>query len=140
MAWGFGKKSRQDEAGDDEDEEEDDDDEEVDLVNFQGAMGDRTADMAANARLVQVALRPTKNLITEGIERRAEMMRLDVKGERAQVAIAIDGMPYAGSRMTKQQAIAVNQMVKVLCGLDARVRGKPQSGGVKAEFHGTKYE
>jgi len=42
--------------------------------------------------------------------------------------------------MPKNQANAVIQMLKVLCGLDARLRGKPQSGGVKAEFHGTKYE
>ena len=56
--------------------------EEVDLVNFQGAMNDRTADMAANTRLVQVALRPTKDLVTEGIERRGEMMRMDIKGDR----------------------------------------------------------
>jgi type II secretory ATPase GspE/PulE/Tfp pilus assembly ATPase PilB-like protein len=135
MAWGFGKKPRQEENEDDEDEEE-----EIDLVNFQGAMHGRTADMAANARLVQAALRPAKELITEGLDRRAEVIRMDIKGERAQVALAVDGMPYAGSRMPKSQANAVIQMLKVLCGLDARVRSKPQSGGVKAEFHGTKYE
>jgi type IV pilus assembly protein PilB len=31
-------------------------------------------------------------------------------------------------------------MLKVLCGLDARLKGRHQSGGVKAEFQGTKYE
>ena len=137
MAWGFGKKPREQNEDEDEDEGED---EEVDLVNFQGAMQGRTADMAANARLVQAALRPTKDLVTEALERRAETVRLDIKGEKAQVALAIDGMPYAGPRMPKSQASAVMQMLKVLCGLDARVRGKAQSGGVKAEFQGTKYE
>ena len=137
MAWGFGKKPREQNDDEDEDEEEE---EEVDLVNFQGAMQGRTADMAANARLVQAALRPTKDLVTEALERRAETVRLDIKGEKAQVALAIDGMPYAGPRMPKSQASAVMQMLKVLCGLDARVRGKAQSGGVKAEFQGTKYE
>ena len=137
MAWGFGKKQRQD---DDDDDDDDDDEEEVDLVNFQGAMNGRTADMAANARLVQAALRPTKDLITEVIQRRAETMRVDIKGEKAQVALAVDGMPYAGSRMPKSQANAIMQMLKVLCGLDARVKGKRQDGGLKAEFHGAKYE
>ena len=65
---------------------------------------------------------------------------MDVKGEKAQVALSIDGMPYAGPRLPKTQANAIIQMSKVLCGLDARLRGKPQSGGVKAEFQGTKYE
>lgn len=139
MAWGFGNKKKPP-ASRDNDDDEDDEDEDVDLVNFQGAMGDKTADMAANARLVQVALRPTKDLITEVLERRAETMRMDIKGEKAQVALSVDGMPYAGPRMAKSQANAVIQMLKVLCGLDARLKGKPQSGGVKAEFLGTKYE
>ena len=64
MAFGFGKK-REDVHDEDDDEEE----EEVDLVNFQGALNGKTADMAANARLVQAALRPTKDLITDGLER-----------------------------------------------------------------------
>lgn len=136
MAWGFGKKNQRQENDDDDDEEE----EELDLVNFQGAMFDRTADMTANARLVQVALVPTKQLITESVERRADIIRMDIKGEKAQVALSIDGMPYAGGRMAKNQANAIIQMLKVLCGLDARVKGKHQTGGVKAEFHGTKYE
>ena len=137
MVFGFGKKREN--ARDEEDDDEDDDDD-VELVNFQGAMNGNTADMAANARLVQAALRPTKDLITDAIERRAELLRVDVKGERAQVALAIDGMPYAGGRMAKPQATAIFQMLKVLCGLDARLKGKAQSGGVKAEFVGKKYE
>ena len=135
MAFGFGKK-REDVHDEDDDEEE----EEVDLVNFQGALNGKTADMAANARLVQAALRPTKDLITDGLERRAETIRVDIKGERAQTSLSIDGMPFAGGRMPKPQALAVTQMLKVLCGLDARLKGKHQSGGVKAEFQGTKYE
>lgn len=136
MVFGFGKK--RDEV--DDDDEDEDEDEEVDLVNFQGALNGRTADMAANARLVQAALRPTKDLITDALDRRAETLRVDVKGERAQVALSIDGMPYAGGRMAKPQAQAITQMLKVLCGLDARLKGKHQAGGVKAEFQGTKYE
>lgn len=139
MAWGFGKKSREPE-NEEEDEVDESDDDNVELVNFQGAMYDRSADMAANARLVQAALRPTKELITEGLERRADLLRLEFKGEKAQVALSVDGMPYAGPRMSRNQAAAIIQMLKVLCGLDPRVRTKPQSGGLKAEFQGTKYE
>ena len=99
MAFGFGKK--RDDVDDDDDEEEEE--EEVDLVNFQGAMNGKTADMAANARLVQAALRPTKDMITDALERRAETIRVDVKGEKAQVALSIDGMPFAGGRLAKLQ-------------------------------------
>ncbi len=135
MIFGFGKKRDVDDDDEDEDEEE-----EVDLVNFQGATNGKSADLAANARLVQAALLPTREMVTEALERRAEVLRLDVKGEKGQVALSVDGMPYAGSRMSKQQATAVTQMMKVLAGLDAKLKGKHQIGGVKAEFQEIKYE
>eukprot|EP00456_Euglypha_rotunda_P030097 TRINITY_DN2351_c0_g1_i10.p1 TRINITY_DN2351_c0_g1~~TRINITY_DN2351_c0_g1_i10.p1 ORF type:complete len:442 (-),score=144.42 TRINITY_DN2351_c0_g1_i10:119-1444(-) len=136
MIFGFGK-SR---AADDDDDEDEDEEEEVDLVNFQGAVNGRSADLAANARLVQAALLPTRELITDALERRAEMVRLEVKGEKAQTALSVDGMPFAGSRMPKQQAVAITQMLKILSGLDGKLKGKHQVGGVKAEFNETKYE
>ncbi len=136
MAFGFGKKRDDDDDEDDDDEDE----EEIELVNFQGAMNGKSADLAANARLAQAALRPTKEMITDGLDRRAEMIRLDVKGEKAQTALSIDGMPYGGTRMPKQQASIITQMVKLLAGLDAKLKGKHQVGGIKAEHLGTKYE
>ena len=135
MVFGFGKK-----RVDDDDEDEDEDEDDVELVNFQGAMNGKSADLAANARLAQAALRPTKDMITDGLDRRAEMIRLDVKGEKAQTSLSIDGMPYAGTRMPKQQASIITQMVKLLAGLDAKLKGKHQVGGIKAEYLGTKYE
>jgi len=136
MIFGFGKARRDD----DDDDEDEDEEEEIDLVNFQGAVNGRSADLAANARLVQAALLPTREMITDAIEKRAEMIRLDIKGEKAQTALSVDGMPYAGNRMPKQQAVAITQMMKVLSGLDAKLKGKHQLGGVKAEFQETKYE
>lgn len=135
MIFGFGKSRANDDDDEDEDEEE-----EVDLVNFQGAVNGKSADLAANARLVQAALLPAREMVTEALERRAEMIRLDIKGEKAQTALSVDGMPYAGSRMSKQQATAITQMLKVLSGLDAKLKGKHQIGGIKAEFQEIKYE
>lgn len=135
MIFGFGKARR-----DDDDDEDEDEEEEIELVNFQGAVNGRSADLAANARLVQAALLPTRELITDAIEKRAEMIRLDIKGEKAQTALSVDGMPAAGNRMPKQQAVGITQMMKVLSGLDAKLKGKHQVGGVKAEFQETKYE
>jgi type II secretory ATPase GspE/PulE/Tfp pilus assembly ATPase PilB-like protein len=136
MIFGFGKRNDDDDY-DDEDEEEE---EEIELVNFQGAVNGKSADLAANARLVHSALLPTREWITDAIERRAESMRLDIKGERAQTALSIDGMPMAGGRMPKQQANGIIQMMKVLAGLDGKLKGKHQLGGIKAEFQETKYE
>lgn len=135
MIFGFGKR-----RDDDDDDEDEDEEEELDLVNFQGAVNGKSADLAANARLVQAALLPTRELITDAIDRRAEMVRLEIKGEKAQTTLSIDGIPTAGSRMPKQQAVAITQMLKVLSGLDAKLKGKHQVGGVKAEFKEIKYE
>lgn len=134
MIFGFGK-SRDDDVDEDEDEEE-----EIDLVNFQGAVNGKSADLQANARLVQAALLPTRELVTDALEKRAELIRLDIKGEKGQTQLSVDGMPYAGTRMPKQQAVGITQMMKVLSGLDAKLKGKHQVGGVKAEFQETKYE
>jgi len=135
MVFGFGKKRVEENDNDDEDEGE-----ERDMVNFQGAVNGKPVDLAANSRLSQSALMPTKEMITDGLDRRAEMIRLDVKGEKAQTTLAVDGLPYAGSRMPKQQASIITQMVKLLAGLDAKLKGKHQVGGIKAEYLGTKYE
>lgn len=135
MIFGFGKSRDNDDDDDDEDEEE-----EIDLVSFQGAVNGRSADLAANARLVQAALLPTREMVTDALDRRAEVLRLDIKGEKAQIAYSVDGMPLAGGRMPKQQATAVMQMMKVLSGLDAKLKGKHQVGGVKAEHKEIKYE
>lgn len=135
MVFGFGKK-RVEQVDDDEEDE----DEDRELVNFQGAVNGKSADLKANERLAHIALGPTKELITDGLDRRAEMIRLDVKGEKAQSTLSVDGMPYAGTRMPKQQATAITQLVKLLAGLDAKLKGKHQVGGIKAEYKGTKYE
>ena len=134
----FGRKSRDDD--DDDDDDDDEEEEEIDLVNFQGAVNGKSADLAANARLVQAALLPTRELVTDALERRAEMIRVDIKGEKGQTAMSVDGMAFAGNRMPKQQAVAITQMMKVLAGLDAKLKGKHQVGGVKAEFEDVKYE
>ncbi|MBM4077031.1 MAG: secretion system protein E, partial [Planctomycetes bacterium] len=138
--FGFGKGKSRPNRDDSDDDEYDDDEEEKNLVNFQGAVNGKPVDMNANARLAQAALEPTKELITDAIERRAEMIRMDFKGERAQTTLAVDGMPYAGTRMPKQQASLIVQMVKLLAGLDAKLRGKSQNGGIRGEFEGTKYD
>ena len=129
-------KRRADEDDDDEDEEE----EELDLVTFQGAMNGNPVDLASNARLAQVALLPAKELVTDGLTRRAEVIRVDPKGERSQVTMQVDGIAYSGGKLSKQQTQAVTQLMKLLAGLDPKVRGKHQLGGLRAEYQTTPYE
>lgn len=132
MIFGFGKK--RDESEDDEEQED------VDYVLFQGALNGREANLGANARLAQAGLIPAKEIVTDALLRRADLLRIEPKGERALTQLSIDGITYPGNRLSKQQGHAVTQMMKLLSGLDIQLRQKPQSGGIRAELQGTKYE
>lgn len=130
MVFGFGKKGP---PIPDEDEEQ------IELVLFQGAVNGTEANLSANARLVQAGLVRTKELISDALSRRAEMIRLEPKGKITVATFFVDGVPYPGSRMPPQAGLAITQMVKLLAGLDIQVRNKPQTGGIKAEYSGTPY-
>lgn len=122
------------------DEDEDEDEDEVELVLFQGALNGKEPNMKENQRLVQAGLNPAKELVTDGLSRRAETIRVEPKGERSQVAFLVDGMPYAGGKLTKPQGLAITQMLKLLAGLDIKVRNQPQVGGLKAQWNELPYE
>src|SRR5262249_7668158 len=90
--------------------------------------------------LAQAGLVPTKEIITNAILQRADLVRVEPKGDRAVVQILIDGVAHAGPRLSKQQGHAVTQMMKLLAGLNTQQRQKAQAGGVRAEHHGTRFE
>ena len=132
MIFGFGRRS---EEPDDEYE-----DEEIEFVEFHGALNGVEPDLKANARLVEAGLIPAKELVTDGLLRRAERIRLEPKGDKAGVVLYIDGVAYPGGRMPRQRAMAITQTMKLLAGLDIRERKRPQSGGLRAQHEGGKYE
>lgn len=138
MIFGFGKR-RAEPAGED-DEQEIDEYEDLEYVEFKGAMDGSEPDLKANARLVDAGLIAAKELITDGLLRRAERIRLEPKGERAGIILYIDGVAYPGGKLSKQRAMAVTQMLKLLAGLDIRERKKPQAAGLRAQHGDTKYE
>ena len=127
---------------DDDDDDDDDEDEEDDreLVLFQGALNGVNPDLQSNGRLLQMALRPAKELVSDAIERRAEMIRVEPKGAVAQVAIYVDGIPYPSGRLPGKMAMAITQVLKLMAGMDVNERGKPQSGGMNAQFEEKKFE
>jgi type II secretory ATPase GspE/PulE/Tfp pilus assembly ATPase PilB-like protein len=135
VIFGFGKKKNQSEGSDaDVDEVED-----VDFVLFQGALNGKEANLNAHARLAEAGLIPAKEIITDSISRRCEQLRIEPKGERAVVQMVVDGLAHAGGRLSKPQAHAITQMMKLLAGLDVQQRQRPQTGGLRAELAGTKY-
>ena len=132
MVFGWGKRA--------EAQENDDDDEEMDYVLFQGALNGVQPNMKENARLVSAGLMLAKELVTNGLSRRAGSIRIDPKGERSQVTFIIDGVAFPGDRLSKQEGLAITQVMKLLAGLDIKERKIPQQGGLKAEFEELPYE
>lgn len=131
MIFGFGK-------GKKKVEEEDDD--EIELITFQGALNGKSANLKANPGLTRAGLVPAKEIISDAISRRAYTIRLEPKGERSVIYFLVDGMPFPGPRVPKQQGLAMTQIMKLLAGLNIQVRDKNQKGGIKAELGGLPYE
>ena len=128
MIFSFGKKGKKASGGQG-------DDVEVELIRFQTEF-----DVKANEKLVRVAIEPLKELLTDGLTRRAETIRVDPKGDRATIGFLIDGIPVPAGRIPRQRAHAMTQMTKVLAGLNAGERAQPQAGAVKASLSDDEYE
>ncbi|MFK7777623.1 MAG: ATPase, T2SS/T4P/T4SS family [Gimesia sp.] len=130
MIFGFGKSQ--------EDEEEFE--EEIEPVSFQGALNGQPANLKENARLVKAGLVPAKDIVTDGLAIRAQLMRFEPKGERYQVIFYVDGVANPGPKLSKQQGMAVVQVIKLLSGMNIQERKRPQSGGVFAELEEVSYQ
>jgi type II secretory ATPase GspE/PulE/Tfp pilus assembly ATPase PilB-like protein len=113
--------------------------EEVDPVRFLGALNGKEANLGANQRLADAGLVPAKDLVTDGLDRRAEVIRVEPKGPAAIVNFVVDGVAYPGPRLQKIEASAVTQILKLLAGLDIKERKAAQTGGIKAEFEEKPY-
>jgi len=131
VIFGFGRKKKQ---------QEQEEEREVELVLFKGALNGKEANLKAHAKLARVGLLPAKQIITDALSRRAEMIRIEPRGPQAAVTLLVDGVPYPGQRLPKAQAVAITQMLKLLSGLDVQVRNRPQSGGVRVELSEKLYE
>lgn len=117
------------------------DEDDVEFVLFKGAIDGSEANLAANAKLVQVGLDRAKGLITDALARRAEKIRLDPKGDKvAMITLFVDGQAFSGGRVSRQEGNAITQMLKLLAGLDINDRSNTQNGGINAEYNETDYE
>ena len=111
----------------------------VEQVLFQGPLFDRECNLKANARLVQVALVPVKQMISDALARRAHTILLEPREGRVAIRFVIDGVPYPAAAIPGQKGAAMVQMIKLLAGLDINQRREVQTGGMKAEFEKIPY-
>ncbi len=130
MVFGFGKSKDGGRSRNDDSSAEF----EIESILFQGAGNGKAVDLKSNARLAQAGLVPAKEMISDALARRADMIRIDPKERAAEVTLYVDGVPYPGGRMPSQQALAVTQMLKLLAGLDIKDRQHPQFGTIITDY------
>lgn len=111
----------------------------VEQVLFQGPLFGREANLKANAKLVQAALVPVKQMISDALARRSHTIIMEPREGRLAVRYVIDGIPYPAAAVPGQKGIAMVQMTKLLAGLDPNDRKSIQTGGIKAEFEKIPY-
>lgn len=106
----------------------------VEQVLFQGPLFGREANLKANAKLVQAALVPVKQMMSDALGRRAHTVLMEPREGRLSIRFVIDGAPYPAAAVPGQKGVAMVQMLKLLAGLDPNERKIAQHGGIKAEF------
>lgn len=111
----------------------------VEQVLFQGPLFDRECNLKTNARLVQVALVPVKQMISDALARRAHTILLEPREGRVAIRFVVDGVLYPAAAVPSQKGAAMVQMIKLLSGLDINDRRTVQSGGMKAEYEKIPY-
>lgn len=118
----------------DVDDDDDDDDDEIEYVMFNGALDGKETNLKPFARIVDAGLNPAKELVTDAISRRADLIRIEPKGAVSQVVMSVDGIPKLGPKLPKQEAMAVTSVLKLLAGIDIKAKAAESSGGIKAEY------
>ena len=106
----------------------------VEQVLFQGPLFGRESNLKANAKLVQAALVPVKQMMSEALSRRAHTVLMEPREGRVSIRFVIDGIPFPAAAVPGQKGVAMVQMLKLLAGLDPNDRKTAQAGGIKAEY------
>jgi len=120
--------------------DDDDSEEDIEYVLFQGATNGQAANLDENRKLAAAGLPLAKEVVTEALELRAEMFKVEPQGPKALVTFFVDGMKRPGPRLPIQRANALVQILKLLGGGDVKVRDKPQRCGVNAEYRELPFE
>ena len=106
----------------------------VEQVLFQGPLFGRESNLKTNAKLVQAALVPVKQMMSDAFGRRAHTVLMEPRDGRVSIRFVIDGIPFPAAAVPGQKGVAMVQMLKLLAGLDPNDRKTAQAGGIKAEY------
>jgi type IV pilus assembly protein PilB len=124
----------------DDDYDEDDELEEAEVVSFQGPLNGKEIDPEENKRLMMAGMRPLKELLSDAVARRSELIKIDPEGPKVIVSFFVDGIKRPGPRFPGKRAVPIIHLLKLLAGLDPTADQEPQTGGMHAEYREVKLE
>lgn len=118
---------------------EEEEPQELEMVLFQGTVSGIEIDTKAHAKLVQAALVPAKEMVSDAMRRRAHTILIEPREGRFALRYTIDGNPYPAAALPGPRGNAMVQVLKMLAGLNPTERRESQFGGIVLEFAERKY-
>ena len=76
----------------DDDYDDDDELEEAEVVSFKGPLNGKEIDPEENKRLMIAGMRPLKELVSDAVARRSELIKIDSEGAKVVVSFFVDGI------------------------------------------------
>ncbi|MBV8781948.1 MAG: Flp pilus assembly complex ATPase component TadA, partial [Phycisphaerae bacterium] len=79
-------------------------------------------------------------ILTDPLKKDATAIQVGLTEEGAAVRYTVDGMPYEGAKLNRNESGGAIELLKRLAGLDIEEKRKPQTGTVKATLDKSKKE
>lgn len=124
----------------DDDYDDEGDSEEEEVISFGGPLNGNAVDLKANARLMKAGMKPLKELLSDAVARRSELVKIDPEGPRVVTSFFVDGIKRPGPKLHGKQALPIVHLLKLLAGLEPKTGRTPERGGMKAEYRDVKLE
>ena len=109
-------------------------------VTFIGKHGNLEPPEGENIQAEQAGYNAMQEIFSDPIKKNAEKIEAVTGEQRSSVRYWVDGMPYDGSAVSKNDLAMGIQLLKQNLGLDTGDRRKPQSATMKVMIDGTKHE
>ena len=109
-------------------------------VTFIGKYGNLEPPEGENIAAEQAGYEALQEIFADPMKKRAEKIEAVAGEQRSSVRYWVDGMPYDGTAVAKNDLAMGIQLLKQNLGLDVGDRRKPQSATMKAMVDGSKHE
>jgi type II secretory ATPase GspE/PulE/Tfp pilus assembly ATPase PilB-like protein len=109
------------------------------ILNSRGGATERDDGANLLAARQCPGFREARQVVADGLDRRADAIMLDCTPEAVGIRFLVDGVWHQGESQERQLGDAVLEALKTLCGLNPQDRLSRQEGKFSAKFNGSNY-